>query len=154
MWQRLSKARQLWRFDAAASVVQRVWPHVEGLEWSDAAFRTPATVARMLRMATRQRGLTPAAVRQHEPAPHRLPMNKGRCLLVIDRHTTAHGGGARIEGRSRVMSSTTNKGLPQCLQMKAGARVADSLAGTSTLAFSAARAAVRHSLRLPLASSP
>lgn len=154
MWQRLSKARRLWRFEAARAFVRCVWPYVDGLGWGDSAVRTPGAVARQQRKVRWQRRQAPSDARQHEPASRRLAMRKGRCLLVSNLGADAHGGGARIEGHSRRMTFTMTSGFPQCLQTKVGARVAGSLAGTSTLACSAARACARHSLRLPLASSP
>jgi len=32
MWPRLSQARSLWRFGAAALLAQRAWPHADGIE--------------------------------------------------------------------------------------------------------------------------
>jgi hypothetical protein len=154
MWQRMSKARLLWRLGVAAAQVQRVGAHVDGCEWSGTNVRAEALTSRMPLQGARPCRCIRVGARQHKSTPHRLAMNKGRCLLEQGRRANAHDGGARIAGRSRRTISTMSNGLPQCRQTKAGARTAGSPVGNATLACSAMRAIARQSRRLPLASSP
>lgn len=154
MWQRLSKARSLWRLGVAALKMRRVLPHVDGLEWRDTDVRAVALAScTPARTACRCRR-TRADARQHKITPHRLAMNEGRCLLVRRLRANAHAGGARIRARSRMTTAMTSKGRPQCRQTNAGARVGCSQTGLSTPAASAVRAVAKPSRRLPLASSP